>query len=134
MALAEMHLSLSGTMDMNAAEVLAIAYLGMHGQLGPTDLAQRLHLRSGAITALLDRLEERGFVERHPHPGDRRRVIVRLTQRGRREPMQELGPMVDRIMALVERLSVRDRQVVSRFLDDLVRVIGERSPAVSTEK
>ena len=43
---------------------------------------------SGAMTRMLDRLEEKGFVERCRHPEDRRVIHVHLTDKG--EQMAEL--------------------------------------------
>jgi DNA-binding MarR family transcriptional regulator len=126
MALAKMHLDVSGRMHMTAAELLAIAHLGMEGDLGPTELAQRLHLHTGAVTALLDRLTEHGHIVREPHPSDRRKVIVRLTAQGREETMQHLGPMVDEVIALVHRLPEADRRTIGRFLDEFAELVTRR--------
>jgi DNA-binding MarR family transcriptional regulator len=38
---------------------------------------------NGAITGLVDRLAQEGFVVREPHPNDRRTILVRLTEQGR---------------------------------------------------
>src|ERR687895_840996 len=57
-----------GLSEMAALEHLQHA----HGGLTPTELGRRLSLSSGAITALVDRLERTGHVERRPHPPDRR--------------------------------------------------------------
>jgi DNA-binding MarR family transcriptional regulator len=124
MALAEMHLSVSGRMDMTAAELLAIAHIGMSGPLGPTELAGRLHMHTGAVTALLDRLAARDYVVREPHPSDRRRLVVKLTPAGRDATMAELGGMVDDVMAYVAQLSPRDRRTVGQFLDGLAEVVA----------
>jgi DNA-binding MarR family transcriptional regulator len=48
----------------------------------PGDLASDLELSSGAMTSRLDRLEEAGLVRRLPDPGDRRGVVVELTEKG----------------------------------------------------
>ena len=53
-------------------------------QLSPGALAASMMLSSGGTTARLDRLEKSGLVERIPSPTDRRSVLVRLTDRGRR--------------------------------------------------
>lgn len=51
-------------------------------QLKPTDLYSLLMLSSGAMTNRIDRLEQEGIVVRLRDPGDRRSVIVQLTQKG----------------------------------------------------
>ncbi|MEV4972230.1 MarR family winged helix-turn-helix transcriptional regulator [Streptomyces scopuliridis] len=40
------------------------------------DLAGRVHVTTGAVTGILNRLERGGFVVRRPDPADRRRVRV----------------------------------------------------------
>lgn len=53
-------------------------------ELSPGDLVRQTMVTTGAITNRIDRLVERGLVERHHSDADRRRVIVRLTPNGRR--------------------------------------------------
>ncbi len=49
-------------------------------------------LRPAATTALIDRLEGRGLVERVADTTDRRRVLVRMTEEGRERPTRCTGP------------------------------------------
>lgn len=60
-------------------EVRAVLALWHSGPLTIGDLARRLHMSSAASSIMMDRLQERGFVERVPHSVDRRRVVARLT-------------------------------------------------------
>jgi DNA-binding MarR family transcriptional regulator len=122
MAFAGMHLEISGRMDITQAELLAIAWLGMEGDLGPTELAHRLHMRTGAVTALLDRLEQRGHIVRAPHPADRRKVVVHLTENGREDTMVHMGPMVAEVMELARRTPAEDREHIGRFMDELAQI------------
>ncbi|SRR6266568_1348793 len=46
------------------------------------ELAERLQLQHHSVVELVDRLEERGFVQRNRDEGDQRRVLVRLTPAG----------------------------------------------------
>jgi len=117
--MAQMHLELGERMGFSAAEVLALAHLSLDGALGPTELVHRLHMTTGAMTALLDRLTQRGFVVRQPHPSDRRRLIVNLTPDGRRQLLGHVQGMAERVVQLTGTLTANERQTVGRFLDDL---------------
>jgi DNA-binding MarR family transcriptional regulator len=46
------------------------------------DAAQRLGIDRTTMVALLDALERKGLVSRHPHADDRRRNVVELTEHG----------------------------------------------------
>ena len=52
--------------------------------LRPVELAAQAGVSSGTLTAVLDRLQRAGLLERRPHPTDRRSAIVELTGRGTR--------------------------------------------------
>jgi DNA-binding MarR family transcriptional regulator len=54
------------------------------GVLTMTDASRRMMVTNGAVTGLVDRLVEEGFVARQPHATDRRTILVRLTEAGRR--------------------------------------------------
>jgi len=54
---------------------------------GPTPvnmIGARIRLTSGSITAAMDRLEQKGLVERRGDPEDRRARVVHLTEAGRK--------------------------------------------------
>ena len=46
-------------------------------------IAERLVVRGASMTSLLDTLERRKLVERHPHPDDRRKILIHLTVEAR---------------------------------------------------
>jgi DNA-binding MarR family transcriptional regulator len=64
-------------------EAQAVSHLNAHGELGQSELARLLGITTGATTSLIDRLEVAGLAERSPHATDRRRSVVRLSEKGR---------------------------------------------------
>lgn len=73
------------------------------------DLAEQLQIRPHSAVGLVDRLEKLGFLLREPSPGDRRRVHLRLTPKGRealerlsavhREELRRIGPHLRSLLA-----------------------------------
>lgn len=51
--------------------------------LPPNEIADRLIMTRATVTGLIDSLERRGYVQRQPHPSDRRMLLVELTEAGR---------------------------------------------------
>ena len=102
----------------------ALEALDEHGSLTPGELGTLLSLTSGAVTALVDRLEKLGWASRNGHPQDRRKVVVTLTQRAWQIGQDELEPYLEAIDATGRQLSDDERAVVASFLNDLVDKIA----------
>ena len=133
MALAQMHAGLSESMEMTTLELLAIAHLGMDGAMGPSDLARRLHMTTGAMTALADRLDERRFVVRGAHPSDRRRTVLSLTRKARAAARLHMLPMAYEVESLAAELSEDQRRTVGVFLDGLVAIAQRYAAPVAPD-
>jgi DNA-binding MarR family transcriptional regulator len=56
--------------------------LGIHRAMRMKELASKMGVTTGTLTVLVDRLEERGLVQRSPHMTDRRSIMVELTDSG----------------------------------------------------
>ena len=54
------------------------------GGMTPTQLLRWVVLTSGGMTARLDKLEQAGLIVRFADAGDRRKVVIELTAKGRR--------------------------------------------------
>ena len=57
---------------LNATDMECLRLLFLKGVSTPSQLARHTGLTSGATTAMLDRLEKAGLIERRPNPDDRR--------------------------------------------------------------
>ena len=60
----------------------------------PGQLGGRLGLTTGSVTAMVDRLERLGYVTRSPDPADRRKVVVRPTEKILARTREIYGPLV----------------------------------------
>jgi DNA-binding MarR family transcriptional regulator len=95
-------------------------------ELPPTTLAKLGMLTTGAMTNRIDRLEERGLVQRRPDPGDRRSLHVRLTKKGVDLMDRAISARIDSAARSLSSLSDRDSQTLERLLKKLV-LSSERS-------
>ncbi|CAN7544656.1 MarR family transcriptional regulator [Terrabacter sp. LjRoot27] len=70
----------AGVDDITLAQARVAARIGPHGTR-LTDLAEQAQVTKQTATALVDRLEAAGYVERVPDPTDGRARLVRLTDK-----------------------------------------------------
>jgi len=123
------------TAELTLAQVRVLRRLAKEpkslGQLGAD-----LMLAPPSMTRLVDRLEERGLIERRRDSEDRRKVVATLTQEGTELlsaiPFLEGTPM----RTAVDRMTVADRERITAAIRDFnnaVRQAEEESLLVESE-
>lgn len=100
---------------LGETELLALQHL-MLGARGPAEVARLLEVSTAASTGIVDRLVAHGHVERRPHPDDRRRTDVHVTDSGRAEVLGLLRPMFVELARLDAEFDEAEREIVARYL------------------
>ena len=121
-ALLTLSAHLAGELKLTLSEMAVCDHLHLDGPLTPRELGRRINLSSGAVTPLIDRLEARGFVERKPHPSDRRSILVHYLPQ---EP-QVVGRMyavLGRFQAAANSLSETEKMAVAGFLEAMADAV-----------
>jgi DNA-binding MarR family transcriptional regulator len=124
--------ALARVLELSENDVLALQYIARSGRLTSSQLATRLGLTSGGVTALVHRLERAGHVLREPHPIDRRSSLLRLSATVERRLAEVLGPLIEQVETLTGRLSEPERELVARFLEELAGVAEREADALSS--
>lgn len=57
-----------------------LAWLAIEGSLAQNELAERMQIEPATLVTVLDRMEQRRWIERSSCPGDRRKKLVRATE------------------------------------------------------
>src|SRR5213080_5575180 len=71
-------------LEMCGSDFAVLEALLHKGPLPVNEIGKKILLTSGSITVAVDRLEQKGLVERRAHGTDRRARIVHLTKSGRK--------------------------------------------------
>jgi DNA-binding MarR family transcriptional regulator len=128
-------------LGINRTDGRVMDLLEQHGRMTAGRLAEASDLSSGAITALIDRLERADYVQRIADPDDRRRVLVELTGKARAAAYELMvAPMQAASEPLLERYSEADielltdfmrtgREIQERHAEWLRAKLAEREPA-----
>ncbi len=101
----------------------ALRRAGTPYRLSPGQLLRETMVTSGTMTNRIDRLSERGLVERFPDPHDRRGVLVGLTTSGKRTVDAAFENLIARERELLTELSAAERRELAALLKRLMRSV-----------
>ena len=63
-------------------EQIILMYLTEHGPVNQDSIARHYMIDKGAITKTVSKLEEKGLVQRHENPDDKREKILSISEKG----------------------------------------------------
>jgi DNA-binding MarR family transcriptional regulator len=108
------------------AQARLLGTIDDQGEARISDLAELDHCSQPTMTTQVRRLEDAGLVARTPDPDDARAVRIRITGKGQTILAQVRADRAAVIDPRIERLSDKDREILStavgalhRLLDDL---------------
>jgi DNA-binding MarR family transcriptional regulator len=99
--------------------------VNLEGAVTPGHLAEATGLTTGAITGVIDRLENAGFVRRDSDPTDRRRILVRPINENTKIIGSYYQSLQQRLFGLLDSLETPE---LARFLalyDDVNTMFAE---------
>ncbi len=110
------HQAIADRLGLNVTDHKCMDLLLMKGPLTAGELAGMTGLTTGAITAVIDRLEQAGFVRREDDPHDRRRVIVQVVPKRCRDIERLFEPFAATFGELSARYTDEELVVILDFM------------------
>jgi DNA-binding MarR family transcriptional regulator len=89
-------------------EILTLLSFTKQGSLPMTKMGALLQVHPTSVTSAVDRLEGQGFVERLPHPTDRRAVLASITEAGRARALAATVALNGQVF---EQLGITEHQI-----------------------
>jgi DNA-binding MarR family transcriptional regulator len=113
--------------DITIAQISALLSLDAAGALTPRELADTERVQPPTMTKIVGKLEDRGLVQRTPHPTDGRQVILAPTSAGR-ELIDGYGRARDEWLAKrLGALTAAERDTLHRAAEILHRLAKDKA-------
>jgi DNA-binding MarR family transcriptional regulator len=103
-------------MGVNRTDHRVLEVLNRRGAMTAGDLARATHLTTGAVTAVVDRLEDVGFVRRVRDTDDRRRVLIERTLESTRTAMRYYQPFMSATFESMTKYRAEELETVRDFM------------------
>lgn len=127
---------LVATVHLTGPQLVCLRQLRDNPSMTPSELARAVSLSNATITGILTRLEHRGVVTREKSESDRRRVLLTLTDAGRRLVEQAPSPLQERFTSALHELPEANRTIIDTVLKQIVGMMGaeelDASPLLAT--
>lgn len=112
--------------DLRCLEIVARG-----GPLSAGALAEQGSLSTSAVTSVIDRAERLGNVRRVSDPGDRRRVLVEVTEQGRARGREAFSGLQQGTEQLLRRYSPEELRLLAGFVEEVRSVVAGQAQAAS---
>jgi DNA-binding MarR family transcriptional regulator len=114
-----LHQAVADRFGLNPTDLKCLDRAARESALTAGRIAEVTGMSTSAVTALLDRLERRGFVERYREGTDRRRVFVRSTGRHEAKLAEIYQPLAEATTRILASFDERSLDVVRDVLSQL---------------
>lgn len=112
-------------LGVNITDWECLGLLLQKGVSTPTELSKHTGLTSGATTAMLDRLERSGIIERRRNPEDRRGILIVIDKEKAAEIATILASAISAQEQLFSDYTAKELEFLSDFISKLAKVIDQ---------
>lgn len=110
------HQAVAERLDIGPADHKCLDLLRERGPLTGSELAALTGLTTGAITGVVARLEQAGYLRRESDPHDRRKQILRPSREKMPDIKRIFGPIRNDVTALLELFDHHQLAAIAEFL------------------
>ncbi len=126
--LAGLSMGIEAGIGLSGAQISLVEYLHRNGESSVAILTRALRRAQSSISELVDRLEERGLVQRRAAP-DRRKTLISLSSVGRRWMLERKQLHRFALVQLLDGLDGDDQQALLYHLSQLLSLTDQVSLA-----
>jgi len=91
--------------QVSAPQLNCLLSLYENGPLPPSQIAKHIMVKSSTVTGIVDRLEQKGLVQRYRNSPDRRVITIELTDSGKNLAKNAPPPIQQKIIDGLKKLS-----------------------------
>jgi DNA-binding MarR family transcriptional regulator len=107
------------------AQLKSLFLINIRGSVNVRELAQEMGVTPGNVTSIVNRLVGQELVRRSEGPGDRRIVLLHLTEKGRRTIVEIQGSQRADMKRFLERMTAGDISALYRGMSSFLAAMEQ---------
>ena len=109
--------------QVSAPQLSSLLALYENGPLPPSQIAKYIMVNSSTVTGIIDRLEQKGLVQRSRISTDRRVITVTLTDKGRELAEHAPPPIQEKMVEGLQKLPPNEIEKIVQALTKLTYML-----------
>ena len=109
--------------QVSSPQLHCLLALHENGPLPPSRIARHIMVKSSTVTGIIDRLEQKGFVERLRNSPDRRVITIQLTEAGKELAKNAPPPIQHKIVDGIRKLPEEEINQIILSLSKLTHML-----------
>ena len=118
---------------LNPTDMECLRLLFLKNIATPSELARHTGLTSGATTAMLDRLEKAGLIERRPNPSDRRGTLIASTKSSSEKVASWFESAREAQDKLISSYSESELEIIADVFERFAKLWGDERKKVQKD-
>jgi DNA-binding MarR family transcriptional regulator len=121
-----MHEAIARKAGLSGTDHKFLGLIIQHGEMTAGELSKITGLTTGAVTGLIDRLENRKLVKRQFDKDDRRKVKIVPNQQNTTKLLEPLfKELQEKTLKLISTLSEREIQTIENYFTSAIKIMNE---------
>jgi DNA-binding MarR family transcriptional regulator len=122
--------AIANHVGMNRTDMRCLDLIDQSDGMTAGELARAAGLTTGAVTAVIDRLEKAGMARRVPDPADRRRVRLEVTPKLWERTGPLMMPFLAESQSILDDYSTDELERFTEFLRRVIEVQGKHTERI----
>lgn len=120
--------AMAAALGVTGPQRMVVRLVGRFPDIAAGSLAELLMIHPSTLTGIVQRLESRGLLERHPDPADGRRALMRLTEKARTLDRETEGTVEVAVKRVLSRLPESAVEGARALVEALALELREEAP------
>lgn len=107
------------------SEYIVLIYIVFHGEVLPKEISDNLNITSARVANVLNYLEDNKLITRKIDPDDRRKILVRPTNKGLEVECEQKKILIEKVSFFLEKLGEDDAKEYVRIMNKISNIMKD---------
>jgi|SRR5690625_4355511 len=120
--------------NITAPQLVCLGTVIEKGPLTATQISREMHVSPSTVVGILDRLEDKGFIQRERGREDRRIVFITATEAGRTLAADTPSPLQTKLAQALKQLPEGEQAAITAALEKVVCLIDSETDVAEAQR